>query len=87
MRLHRAVEELRRSRSPLFERVTTSVGAAVAHVPSMVAQPQDLVDAADQCLYRSKDNGRDCAFKREGFDGPIAEVEPVHLSPSLSKTE
>ncbi len=71
VRMQLAIEELRRTRSSVFEKVTVSIGAAVAHRPKLVPQPQELVDAADQCLYRAKANGRNCSFKREGFDGPL----------------
>jgi diguanylate cyclase (GGDEF)-like protein len=71
IRLQRSIEELR-SRGGVFERVTVSVGAAVAQVPGLIEQPDQLVDAADQCLYRAKANGRNCAFKREALDGPIS---------------
>ena len=71
-RLQRAVEELRRTRSSVFERITISVGAAVAHQPGVVVKPQELMDAADQCLYRAKANGRDCSFKRESHTEALA---------------
>ncbi len=57
-RLQRSIEELRRTGAPLFDRVTISVGAAVSHAPSLIHKPDQLVDAADQCLYRAKENGR-----------------------------
>jgi diguanylate cyclase (GGDEF)-like protein len=79
-RLQRAIEELRRSRPALFENVTVSVGAAVVHQPSVVRQPEQLVDAADQCLYRAKANGRNCAYKRESLDTPLASTHIVPLA-------
>lgn len=84
VRLQLAVEELRKTRSSVFENVTISIGAAVAHVPAVISQPQDLVDAADQCLYRAKGNGRNCAFKREGFQGTLAAAEMISLGSGCS---
>jgi len=86
MRLHRAVDELRK-RSSVFERVTISVGAAVAHAPEMVGKPQELVDSADQCLYRAKANGRNCAYKRESRERPLTASEIVPLVSSATKPQ
>jgi diguanylate cyclase (GGDEF)-like protein len=80
-RLQRAVEELRRTRSSVFERITISVGAAVAHHPGVVVKPQELMDAADQCLYRAKANGRDCSFKRESYKEPLTASAITPLGP------
>ena len=57
-----------------------SIGAAVSHQPRTITQPEVVIDAADQCLYRAKAHGRNCAFKREALDGciqqsPIVMVE------------
>ncbi|HVJ67446.1 MAG TPA: diguanylate cyclase, partial [Caulifigura sp.] len=87
IRLQRAVDELRRTRGGVFENVTISVGAAVAHVPTVISQPQDLVDAADQGLYRAKANGRNCAFKRENFDGPLSAAAIVPLGSDCQPAE
>jgi len=83
-RLQTAIEELRRTRSSVFERVSISIGAAVSHRAAAVLQPQELVDAADQCLYRAKANGRDCAFKRESFDGPVSTSKIAPLGSDCS---
>jgi len=81
-RLQKAVEELR-TRSSVFERVSISVGAAVAHHPGVVTRPQDLLDAADQCLYRAKGNGRNCSFKRESHKEALAAsaIQPLEPCP------
>jgi diguanylate cyclase (GGDEF)-like protein len=85
-RLQRAVEELRRTRSSAFERVTISVGAAVAHQPGVVIKPQELVDAADQCLYRAKANGRDCSYKRESHAEGLSASSIMPLGPCPPRT-
>ncbi len=58
-KLRGAVEDLRvRYGNGLLPRVTISVGVSV--FPTHGALPQDLLSAADQALYRSKEAGRNC---------------------------
>ncbi len=45
--------------------LSLSIGAAVVHRPTEADRPDQIIELADTCLYRSKDNGRDCAFKME----------------------
>lgn len=45
--------------------LSLSIGAAVIHEVDESVSPEDIMELADMCLYRSKDNGRDCAFKLE----------------------
>jgi diguanylate cyclase (GGDEF)-like protein len=85
VRLQRAIEELKRNRSAVFDKVTISIGATVAHIPSHVERPDDLVDAADQCLYRAKANGRDCAFKREATSGRLVDAGIHPLGAAMSR--
>jgi diguanylate cyclase (GGDEF)-like protein len=70
-RLQKAIRELRQTALPAFAKLSVSMGAAVAHDSQTLDQPETLIDAADQCLYRAKGSGRDCAFKREATAGPI----------------
>ncbi|WP_299842025.1 diguanylate cyclase [uncultured Roseovarius sp.] len=57
--LRTAVEDVQvRYGSDILPRVTISVG--VAAYPDHGALPQDLLSAADDALYRSKDDGRNC---------------------------
>lgn len=69
---------LRRIQNQLAERisrmsislppVTLSIGAAVVHdlAPNLTAE--EMMNLADECLYRSKEHGRNCAFKVEVKD-------------------
>ncbi len=57
---------------------TLSIGAAVAHDLSLMEDPLEIVQAADQSLYDAKRHGRDCAFKCElGLRGPVQSVKVV----------
>ena len=57
--LRAAIEDVQvRYGSGILPRVTISVG--VSAFPDHGALPQDLLSAADDALYRSKDNGRNC---------------------------
>jgi diguanylate cyclase (GGDEF)-like protein len=75
-RLQQGVRDLRLNGSAAISNVSISIGAAVTHQPRTIQQPEALIDAADQCLYRAKGHGRNCAFKRESFDGAI-ELSPI----------
>jgi diguanylate cyclase (GGDEF)-like protein len=77
MRLQQGIRDLQQNSSPAFANVTVSIGAAVTHDPRSVHQPDILIDAADQCLYRAKGAGRNCAFRREALQGPI-ELSLIH---------
>lgn len=79
-RLQQSIRDLQRTGSAAFANVSISIGAAVSHQPRTITLPEVLIDAADQCLYRAKAQGRNCAFKREALDGciqqsPIVMVE------------
>lgn len=56
-------------------RLTVSVGAAV--FPGDAAGPAELVERADQALYRAKDAGRNAIrlFADDGITGPEADAE------------
>jgi diguanylate cyclase (GGDEF)-like protein len=45
--------------------LSLSIGAAVVHTVRASDRAEDLIELADMCLYRAKDNGRDGAFKIE----------------------
>lgn len=45
--------------------LSLSIGAAVVHNVKEADRAEDIIELADMCLYRSKGNGRDCAFKLE----------------------
>lgn len=53
-----ALLELPHAQSAISPRVTVSVGVATTSQPSPSGTWQDLVEMADQCLYRAKANGR-----------------------------
>jgi diguanylate cyclase (GGDEF)-like protein len=79
-RLEAGIRELRSNGHPALGDVSVSIGAAVTHDVLAVTQPDELIDAADQCLYRAKEQGRRCTFKREAVKGPVARsaIFPLH---------
>jgi diguanylate cyclase (GGDEF)-like protein len=66
--------------------ITLSLGAAVLHQAHAEWQPNELVEAADKCLYRAKEVGRACAWRTEILT-PRAEatVDPVAVRSSLER--
>lgn len=56
-------------------RLTLSLGAAVAHGGSQAWSAVDLINAADECLYRAKESGRGCAYVTE-LKSPTDVVHP-----------
>lgn len=68
------------------QRIQTSlsIGAAVASCSLQHLSPDDLLDAADQCLYRAKRSGRDRAFRVElSSDGSISDAVRVDRDSSV----
>lgn len=63
--LRRAVEQQPVPFEGKRHRVTISLGAVVLPSPSRAYSPHQLIEAADQQLYRSKDKGRNCCSMRE----------------------
>ncbi len=62
--------------------LTVSLGAAVAFPCEDGWNPVDLIDAADECLYQAKADGRDCAYYSELNDG-IVDVTPTRVVAAL----
>jgi diguanylate cyclase (GGDEF)-like protein len=84
MRLQQGIRELQQNSSPAFANVTVSIGAAVTHDVRSVHQADILIDAADQCLYRAKGAGRNCAFRREALQGAIELSNILPMAASLT---
>lgn len=66
--------------------LTLSIGAAVIHNVRESDRAEEIIELADLCLYRSKDNGRDCAFKLEleAFDQHSS--RPFQVLPSATES-
>lgn len=66
--------------------LSLSIGAIVVKNVMHTDQAEDIIELADLCLYRSKDNGRDCAFKMEldSFSAPSSPPVQVFAS-SISR--
>ena len=61
--------------------ISLSIGAATVYETMEQITPRALVEAADRCLYHSKENGRNCAFRtnmssRNEFD-PVPVTQPA----------
>lgn len=51
---------------------TLSIGACVAHDPGQITTPQQIVEAADECLYAAKRDGRNRSVCTEiGMESPV----------------
>ncbi|MBX3444151.1 MAG: GGDEF domain-containing protein [Planctomyces sp.] len=79
-RLQQGIRELQKNHSAAFANVSVSIGAAVTHDARSIGEADMLIDAADQCLYRAKGAGRNCAYKREALQGPIEASEILPIS-------
>ena len=66
--------------------VTLSIGAAVQHDCRRHLDPAELIELADMCLYRAKENGRACAFKMELDAGAHTAPIPERIAP-LAETD
>lgn len=66
--------------------LSLSIGAVVVHNVTQTDHAEDIIELADMCLYRSKDNGRDCAFKMEleSFASQSTPPVQVHASSTTS---
>lgn len=67
------------------QQLTISIGAAVAFPCEGGWSSTDLINAADECLYRAKDEGRDCAYYAELYDGQ-SDVTPVRVDRPAEET-
>ncbi len=65
--------------------LSLSIGAVVVHSISEFDRAEDLIELADMCLYRSKDNGRDCAFKLEIESTSRQNSRPVQVLSASEK--
>lgn len=61
--------------------MTLSIGAAVIHNVTEHDRPAWLIQQADMCLYRSKQNGRNQAYRVEQERSDDAPVEPIEIPP------
>ena len=61
--------------------MTLSIGAAVIHDVSEHDRPAWLIQQADMCLYRSKQNGRNQAFRVEQDRSSDTSPEPIKIPP------
>lgn len=61
--------------------LTLSIGAAVIHNVSKHDRPAWLIQQADMCLYRSKQNGRNQAFRVEQQRSTDVQPNPVKIQP------
>ena len=72
-----------RSRTPLGDIVTVSIGRATCELPCN--EPIEMLfDAADRALYRAKQNGRDCtAVEPLTAKAPVASVSSAYSEPTV----
>lgn len=61
--------------------MTLSIGAAVVHNVTEHDRPAWLIHQADMCLYRSKQNGRNQAYRIEQHHVDDQSREPVEIPP------
>jgi GGDEF domain-containing protein len=69
-------------------KVTVSMGAAICHSGFLDYDPQNLIEAADRCLYRAKAEGLGLGFyveslQPEGLDQAMLSAD---LSPRFAET-
>ena len=69
-RLQRAARKLSVPRGLCRRSITLSIGAAVVCHDFHLFTPTQVVEAADKCLYRAKDEGRDRAYRMKLGLGP-----------------
>ena len=72
-RLYEGIKDIVATTDESFPRMTISVGGAVEHEIKSLSCAKDLVERADDCLYRAKREGRGCAFTIE-CDGTPSRV-------------
>lgn len=67
--------------------LSLSIGAAVVHSVRESDRADDIIELADMCLYRTKDNGRDGAFKIEldGFNQRSS--QPTQVLPGTNPVD
>jgi diguanylate cyclase (GGDEF)-like protein len=75
-RIQQAVALLPAPPSATVAPVTLSIGAATLERVGEEMSAELLLEAADECLYRAKRNGRDCAFAVDLSEGAAAAREP-----------
>jgi len=83
-RLQAAVRTLTIPGNSVDRHLSLSVGAAVIDSGYKHSSVEKLIQAADRCLYRAKDDGRDCAYRiiLHGADEePMVKVQPAPETP------
>lgn len=67
--------------------LSLSIGAAVVHSVDESDSAEQIIELADMCLYRAKDNGRDCAFKIELAAANLQSSQPTQVLPLETPAE
>lgn len=81
-RLQMEIDKLSIPADSGIHEITLSLGAAALHESHADWQPDELIEAADKCLYQAKEVGRACAWRTEISTPP----EDVNLSPVAVKS-
>ena len=84
-RIQRALKSGFASKAIALPPISLSIGAAVIHDVREGQNIEEVVELADTCLYRAKENGRDSAWKME-LPGPAAEPVAVYSSNASQPT-
>lgn len=79
--LQEIAEQMNLDSSQTVPAMTLSIGAAVIHDVSKHDRPAWLIQQADMCLYRSKQNGRNQAYRVEQQRSTHASQPPVEVPP------
>lgn len=79
--LQEIAEQMNLNVSSALPAMTLSIGAAVIHDVSKHDRPAWLIQQADMCLYRSKQNGRNQAYRVEQQRSTHASATPVEIPP------
>ena len=82
-RLQREIRKLSIPAESGIHGITLSLGAATLHSGHSEWKSVELIEAADKCLYRSKEVGRACAWRTEITSGcDIGKIQMVEVGSS-----